>query len=240
MRVYNSNYQHTAPNGAIKNVASSAFIVACYCGFTGESIVREEFVNAIKSNQIAFGLEMSDDTIARLADYYELVQQHNPILHLVAPCSPEEFATRHILESLTLLKHLPNRASFADIGPGAGLPSIPCLIAREDLRAVLIESKEKKTGFLRSVVAECKLSDRATIINSQFSETKRPDVSFVTCRALDRFSEKLPQLLKWSGYCTLLFFGGPALRDELRRLGLRPKEFLMPFSERRFLFIAKR
>jgi 16S rRNA (guanine527-N7)-methyltransferase len=202
--------------------------------------VREEFINAIKSNQNAFGVEMSDETIARLADYYEFIEQHNPILHLVAPCSPEEFATRHILESLTLLKHLSKGASFADIGAGAGLPSIPCLIAREDLRAVLIESKEKKTGFLQSVIAECKLGDRTTIINSQFSETKRPDVSFVTCRALDRFTQKLPQLLKWSGDCTLLFFGGPTLGYGLRRLGLRPKEFLMPLSERRFLFVAKR
>ena len=201
--------------------------------------MRDEFIKSINANQNAYRVRLSGATIGRLADYYELVQQHNPLLHLVAPCSPEEFATRHILESLTLFKHLPKGASFADIGAGGGLPSIPCLIAREDLRAVLIESKEKKTGFLQSVVAECKLADRTTVINSQFSEIKRPDVSFVTCRALDRFTQKLPQLLKWSGYCTLLFFGGPALRDELRRLRRAPKELLMPFSERRYLFVVK-
>ena len=200
--------------------------------------MRAEFKTAITANQEAFRLQLSDETIERLADYYELVQTHNPILHLVAPCSPEEFATRHILESLSLLEHLKHGARFADIGPGGGLPSIPCLIAREDLSATLIESKEKKSEFLRTVLAECELTSRAEIINRQFSEVKRPDVSYVACRALDKFTQKLPQLLKWSGRCTLLFFGGPALLDELERCGRHPKKILMPLSEQRYLFVA--
>ncbi|HEX6124148.1 MAG TPA: RsmG family class I SAM-dependent methyltransferase, partial [Pyrinomonadaceae bacterium] len=102
--------------------------------------MRDEFVAAVKSHQPAFGLALDDATIERLADYYELVQQHNPILHLVAPCTPEEFATRHILESLTILEFIPMDERFADIGPGGGLPSIPCLIVRNDLEGVLIES----------------------------------------------------------------------------------------------------
>ena len=207
--------------------------------FAGKSIVHVEFINAIKSNQNAFGLELSDETIASLADYYELVQQHNPILHLVAPCSPEEFATRHILESLTLLKHLPTGAGFADVGAGAGLPSIPCLIAREDLRAVLIESKEKKSSFLNTAVQALKIDERAEIVTRQFSEVKKPDgIQFVTCRALDKFTEKIRQLIKWSGKSTMLFFGGPTLGYEMRKIGMKSKEELMPGSDRRFLFIG--
>ena len=202
--------------------------------------MRDEFIARLRSNQKAFGLASTDEVIGRLADYYELVQQHNPLLHLVGPCPPQEFATRHILESLTLLEFLPTNARFADIGAGAGLPSIPCLIARDDLRAVLIESKEKKAGFLQKVLAECQLSDRAEVIDRQFSETRRPDVSYVTCRALDKFTENLPRLLKWSGDCTLLFFGGPTLREELEKRKLRIESRLMPFSSQRYLFRASR
>ena len=208
--------------------------------FVGKFLVRDEFTSAIRSNQAAFGVDLSDEVIERLADYYELIQQHNPLLHLVAPCSPAEFATRHILESLTMLEFLPQGARFADVGAGAGLPSIPCLLAREDLSAVLIESKEKKAGFLRTVLAECQLQERASIIDRQFSETKRPDVSYVTCRALDRFIQILPRLLKWSGDCSLLLFGGPVLRNELQQNGLSSKEKLMPLSEQRFLFVVER
>ena len=52
-----------------------------------------------------------------------------------------------MLESLMLLKHLPSDAKIADIGSGAGLPIIPCLIARPDLHATLIESSQKKSVF---------------------------------------------------------------------------------------------
>ena len=198
--------------------------------------MREGFVSAIRSHQQAFGLDLAHDVIERLADYYELVEEHNPILHLVGPCSPEEFATRHVLESLTMLEFLPLAARFADIGAGAGLPSIPCLLARDDLSAVLIESKEKKAGFLQRVVAKCKLSDRAEIINRQFSEVKPSNFSYVACRALDKFTGKLPQLLKWSGDRTLLFFGGSALGAEMKKQGYDVEARLMPLSEQRFLF----
>ncbi|HEV8592754.1 MAG TPA: 16S rRNA (guanine(527)-N(7))-methyltransferase RsmG [Pyrinomonadaceae bacterium] len=203
--------------------------------------MRKEFINAIKSHQSTFRIDLQDPVIERLADYYELVQEHNPLLHLVGPCSAEKFATRHILESLTLLEHLPEKARFADVGAGAGLPSIPCLIAREDLSAVLIESKEKKVRFLQTVFAKCELQNRTEAISSQFSEYKKPiDISYVTCRALDKFQKNLPALIKWSRNCPLLFFGGNSLRDELRKNGVDADEKLMPMSGQRFLFIGKR
>ena len=201
--------------------------------------MRKQFVQAVRENQQTFGLALSNDAVDRLADYYELIQEHNPLLHLVGPCPPEEFATRHILESLTLLQFLPNDARFADVGTGAGLPSIPCLIARDDLHGVLIESKEKKANFLHAAIQTCGLDGRVEVIDRQFSETPRPSVSHVTCRALDKFGENLPRLLKWAGPCTLLFFSGPTLEEKLNELGLTPRRYLLPMSEQRFLFVAK-
>lgn len=183
-----------------------------------------EFIEAIKKHQTTFGLNLADEKIYLLDKYYQLIQEHNEILHLVAPCDAEEFATRHILESLTMLEFLPNKTRFADIGTGAGLPSIPCLIVREDLRGVLIESKAKKTDFLQNVLAKCKLEKRVKIINKQFDEVRNFDISYVSCRALDKFTQKLPAILKWSGNCSLLFFGGNNLRDELKKNRVKFKE----------------
>ena len=201
---------------------------------------KAKFVNSVNANQAAFELSLQPEHVDRLADYYDLVQENNPLLHLVGPCSPEEFATRHILESLTLLTHLPQNSRFVDIGAGAGLPSIPCLIVRDDLHAALIESKEKKAKFLNSAITELELDERARVVNRQFEEASPGEAKFVTCRALDKFSEKLPQLLKWCGNRSLLFFGGSALGDEMRKRGLKVEAaLLMPLSERRFLFVTK-
>ncbi len=202
--------------------------------------LRRQFINSLQSNQQLFDISLSTNEADKLGDYYEFVQNHNEILHLVAPCSPEDFATRHILESLTLLEFLPENVKFADVGAGAGLPSVPCLIVREDLRGVLIESKLKKADFLREVLTKCDLESRAEILNRQFEELAKPDVSFVTCRALDKFTRKLPKLLKWSGEINLLLFGGNSLCEELHKNGVKFQEKLMPLSEQRFLFIISR
>jgi 16S rRNA (guanine(527)-N(7))-methyltransferase RsmG len=201
--------------------------------------IRQKFILAINANQAAFGLELYFETIERLADYFEIVQENVPLLHLVAPCSSDEFAVRHILESLTLLEYLPRNVSFADVGTGAGLPAIPCLIVREDLRATLIESKLKKAQFLKQALDRLGLADRAQIINRQFEEVTERDFSIVTSRALDRFVDKMPKLLKWCGKRKWMFFGGPSLRDALKRQGARFDEKLIAMSERRFIFILK-
>jgi 16S rRNA (guanine(527)-N(7))-methyltransferase RsmG len=201
--------------------------------------MRDEFITAIKRHQADFSLSLLDDQIEHLARFYSIVQENNPILHLVGPCSLEEFAIRHVLESLTLLEHFPQKAKFADVGTGAGLPSIPCLLVRDDLKAVLIESKEKKTKFLESAVEQLGLSKRVSIVNHQFEEAEPGGCEFVTCRALDKFTEKLPRLLKWSKKRRLLLFGGDNLRKALQKQGLTFDEKLMPMSEQRFLLVSR-
>jgi 16S rRNA (guanine527-N7)-methyltransferase len=201
--------------------------------------MRSEFVSAIENHQATFDVELSGKTVETLAEYYELILEHNPLLHLVAPCSPAEFATRHILESLTMLKHLPEGSRFADIGSGGGLPAIPCLIARDDLSAVLVESKEKKVNFLKEVTVKLGLEKRVEIVNKQFAETALADVLAVSCRALDKFTERLPRLLKWAGRRKLLIFAGENLRTELKLNRVEFDAELMPLSEQRFLFSSR-
>lgn len=199
--------------------------------------MRNEFTNSILANQASFGLALGDDAIERLATYYEFIQEHNPILHLVGPSTPGEFAVRHILESLTLLRHLPAGSKFADVGTGAGLPSIPCLLVREDLRVVLIESKEKKTKFLEAAVNALGIASRASVVNKQFQEVDPADCETVTCRALDKFTEKLPGLVKWAKRRRFAIFGGPAIESVLAGLKIGFTRELMPGSDQRYLFV---
>jgi len=202
--------------------------------------MRNEFVSAIMEHQSLFDLKIPKDKIERLADYFAIVQEHNPILHLVGPCSAAEFATRHILESLTLLDFLPRDTNFSDVGAGAGLPSIPCLLVGDDLRATLIESKIKKANFLLKAAEQLGIRNRVNVVNWQFEETEPRGRAAVTCRALDKFVDKLPRLLKWAGKRDLLLFGGPSLRSALEKQRLRFEEKLLPLSERRYLFMVRR
>jgi 16S rRNA (guanine527-N7)-methyltransferase len=203
--------------------------------------LRGEFDKALAAHAGRFGVELDDEAHTRLGDYFELVTTWNPRLHLVAPCAPAEFATRHVLESLTALPFITEGANVLDVGSGAGLPAIPCLILRRDLRAVLVEASQKKSVFLREALSRLGLSERARVVAERFEQVEPPAADCLTCRAIERFTEILPALLKWASHVpTLLLFGGESMRERLESEAMMFETVLVPESERRFLFIVRR
>jgi 16S rRNA (guanine527-N7)-methyltransferase len=198
-----------------------------------------KFANAVGHAAATFGLTIRDSDVQTLRDYYSLVMKWNERLHLVAPCSAEEFAIRHVLESLLLLRHLPMNASIVDVGSGAGLPTIPCLLVRDDLRATLIESSQKKGVFLREALRAVRPAGRAELNVARFEDIPSPRADFVTCRALDRFEETLPDLVEWAPpNVTFLLFAGHRVRKRIESLFSNVQVELIPQSEQRFLITA--
>jgi 16S rRNA (guanine527-N7)-methyltransferase len=198
----------------------------------------DEFADALQEHAPRFNIQLNARASGLLREYYELVLAWNARLHLVAPCSPEEFATRHILESLLAVEYMVAGAHVLDVGSGAGLPVIPCLIVRTDLRATLFESSKKKSIFLREALRCVGAQERAKVIAERFEKIDAPPADYVTCRALERFTEIFQQLLAWSPKkSTLLFFGGETLRAEIEKASLTYKSVSIPEAERRFLFI---
>lgn len=201
----------------------------------------EEFANALRIHAPRFGVGLTADDAARLLDYYQLVTQWNSRLHLVAPCAPGEFAVRHVLESLFALPQLTRGARVLDVGSGAGLPVIPCLVARPDLSATLFESSAKKGVFLREALRRVAAESQAQVVNERFEKTVAPEAEFVMCRALDRFSEMLPRIVRWAPrQSTLLLFGGASLSEKLEAMTLTFTEVHIPDSDRRSLFVTAR
>lgn len=196
---------------------------------------------ALRANAPDYDIEFSDEVLQQLTAYYQLINTWNHSLHLVAPCSGEEFARRHILESLLLLRYVPNAARIVDIGSGAGLPIIPCLIARADLSAVLIESAKRKAIFLREALGLAGKAGVTEVIAQRFEAIEPPAAQFITARAVDRFAEILPRLIAWAPpSSTFLLFGGSEVKGVFQTLGLKYEELLIPNSERRFLFRMER
>jgi 16S rRNA (guanine527-N7)-methyltransferase len=201
----------------------------------------DKFRETLESHAAAYDVTLTTEALDQLSRYYQLLHLWNARVHLVAPCSPQEFATRHVLESLVLLKYLPAQASVAEVGAGGGLPIIPCLIVRPNLRAILIEASQKKAVFLREALSHTSTSARANVINERFENVDTPPVNFVTCRALERFEAMLPHLLEWSPLkATLLLFGAKRLESRIESLGFSSTSELMPRSKGRFLFIVKK
>jgi 16S rRNA (guanine527-N7)-methyltransferase len=207
---------------------------------TTDEQAADAFARALAAQAHAYGGALTADARARLTAYFLLVRRWTPRLHLVAPCAPAEFATRHVLESLCALPHVAPGAHVLDVGSGAGLPLIPCLLARADLRGTLVEASAKKAIFLRAALGQLALRERATVHAARFEQTNAPPADYLTCRALERFTQTLPRLVRWSPARTLLLFGGPTLREKIEELGLSYQAELLPKSEQRFLFVVNK
>ena len=150
-------------------------------------------------------------------------------------------STRHVLESLMLLRHLSLNARVADIGSGAGLPIVPCLIARDDICATLFEASVKKAVFLGKALRAVNCQKRGEVVARSFQDIATPDADSVTCRALDRFSRWLPALIEWSPPASvLLLFAGKEILKQVERVFSFLSVEKIPKSEGRFLIVVRR
>jgi 16S rRNA (guanine527-N7)-methyltransferase len=198
-----------------------------------------DFTTALATFAPRFHIVLTAAEIELLERYFQILKTWNSRLHLVAPCSPEEFAVRHVLESLVAVNHTGHPARVVDLGSGGGLPIIPCLIVRPDITATLIESSPKKAVFLREALRATDTHTRATVIAERFEKVPALEADVITCRALERFSESLSAIAEWSpAESRLLLFGGPKLELEIERLGLPSTAVRIPESEQRYLFVV--
>src|SRR6266511_4383554 len=67
---------------------------------------------------------------------------------LLGPREAPRLWERHILNSVVVVSRVPQGASVADVGSGAGLPGLVWAIARPDLQVTLIEPLLRRATFL--------------------------------------------------------------------------------------------
>ena len=100
----------------------------------------------------AVGFPLTPEQTDRLAAYYDFLTEYNQKVNLTAVTDPHGVAVTHFADSLTLLRaDLPKGARIADIGAGAGFPSVPVAVYRPDLSWTLIDSLGKRVTFLRQL-----------------------------------------------------------------------------------------
>ncbi len=112
------------------------------------------------------GIVLDRQQLDAFERYERELRYWNERINLVSRKDIEHLFERHILHSLAVLTavDIPQKARCMDVGTGGGLPGIPLVIARPDLRMVLVDSVRKKlrtaemlarhTGH-RFIEAEC-------------------------------------------------------------------------------------
>jgi 16S rRNA (guanine527-N7)-methyltransferase len=100
-------------------------------------------------------LDVSRETIERLAIHLDLLERWQGAINLVGPKALRDPWRRLVLDSAQLTRYLPpNTASLVDLGSGAGFPGM--VLAILGVPGVhLVESDRRKAVFLREAARLC-------------------------------------------------------------------------------------
>jgi 16S rRNA (guanine527-N7)-methyltransferase len=131
---------------------------------------------------------VSRETEARLDAYVDLLVHWQAKTNLVASSTLPQLWTRHIADSLQLLRLAPGATTWADLGSGGGFPGVAlaCALAETPGATVhLIERNAKKAAFLREAL---RITGAPAIIHladiGDYVESFSGPVDCVTARAV--------------------------------------------------------
>jgi 16S rRNA (guanine527-N7)-methyltransferase len=176
-----------------------------------------------------------------LAGYLELLARWNRKINLTAlTVDPpnEEALDRLIIEPLSAARFItPADRLIIDIGSGGGSPAIPLRLMCPGVRLIMVESKVRKSAFLREVVRQLGMT-AAQVENCRYEELlARPElheaVDIVTLRAvrIEAKTLRATQAFLRPGGRLFLFRSGGAessLPSSLPALKLVGLEMLVP------------
>jgi 16S rRNA (guanine527-N7)-methyltransferase len=128
-----------------------------------------EDIAAVLADRAAHaGLQIPDALSARLTVYFQVLSHWNRKINLTSLSDPDEAVDRLLLEPVAAAASVPNGVDLIDLGSGGGSPAIPLALAIGAPRLVMVESRVRKTAFLREALRELGLA--GTVEAARFEE----------------------------------------------------------------------
>jgi len=143
-------------------------------------VTTREFHDRVTRRAKRVGVSVSAELASRLEIYYRLLATWNTKINLtgleLTDPSPETL-DRLLIEPLVAARHIPTGTTrMIDVGSGGGSPAIPLALAVPSVRLLMVESKTRKSVFLREAVRALAL-EGADVATSRFEELlTRPDL----------------------------------------------------------------
>ena len=112
------------------------------------------FKDFLKNSAEKFGLNLTENQLDKFQKFYELVVKKNSEVNLTSITTPEDFAVKHIIDSLSAWddEKFSGAKKFIDVGTGGGFPGIPLKIFRPEIEICLADSLNKRINFLKDAV----------------------------------------------------------------------------------------
>lgn len=131
--------------------------------------------------------DVSRETNNRLAIYADLLKKWTPRINLVSRGSLADLWDRHIVDSAQIFDLAAHPVGhWADLGSGGGFPGLVVAIMAAERsspgRVTLVESDQRKSTFLRTVLREAGVG--ATVLSERIEAVPRLGADIISARAL--------------------------------------------------------
>lgn len=145
-----------------------------------------------------------DESVKEKFDLYtDFLISENQKYNLTAITDPEEIWNKHFFDSMLGAVAIPQCASVCDVGCGAGFPSVPLKLFRDDISITLVDSLAKRVEFCKTLCV--KLGIQANFFHERaedFAKNHSEQFDVATARAvapLNILLEYTAQIVKVGG-----------------------------------------
>ena len=201
-------------------------------------------------------ISVNDEQYEKLNSYSEMLIKWNKTVNLTAILSPEDISQKHFLDSVLpfYLFNVKKGAKIIDVGTGAGFPSCPLKIFRDDIKITLLDSLNKRINFLKALSDELDLNAECIHGRAEelaHKENYREKFDIATARAvasLPMLCEYCLPFVKKGGYFIALKGGNSqdeieASRSAVKALGGKIDKIMdysLPNGDKRVLIAIKK
>lgn len=150
---------------------------------------EKEFARRIRSVFEMNGLAdmLTDEGVCKFTLLTDILLEENEKYNLTAIKEPDKIILNHYADCAALAAILPGGASIADIGCGAGFPSLPVAILRPDVRILGVDSTAKRIAYVNMAAEKLELKNISAVAaraEDLGKSEKRESFDIVTARAV--------------------------------------------------------
>ena len=148
----------------------------------------ETIINAF--NQNGLGALINEEKAKKLYDFSNLLVETNKTFNLTAITDEKEIILKHFVDCAAALKYIPQGSTLVDVGCGAGFPSLPIAILRDDVRVTALDSTAKKINFINSAAEKLLITNILAVAGraEDFAKSNRESFDVSISRAVARLN----------------------------------------------------
>lgn len=133
---------------------------------------------------------ITDEKAEKFYNFSNMLIETNKVMNLTAITDEKDVVLKHFVDSATICKYIPASAKVIDIGCGAGFPSLPLAILREDVCVTALDSTTKRIDFVKRAANVLSLKNINAVVAraEEYVSDTRETYDICTSRAVARLN----------------------------------------------------